>query len=86
MGKPGITRKQRRTISWAFFRGGWGGGAFSRSTLGSVIGILRCCQCDQIRYIFYQIRLDALRQHPLLYIIATFRTGGGSPTRSKQLW
>ena len=43
-------------------------------------------QCDQISGIFfYQIRLDALRQHPLLYIIATFRTGGGSPTRSKQL-
>ena len=35
---------------------------------------------------FYQIRLDALRQHPLLYIIATFRAGGGSPTRPKQLW
>ena len=35
---------------------------------------------------FYQIRLDALRQHPLVYIIATFTTGGGSPTSSKQLW
>ena len=43
-------------------------------------------QCDQIWYIFYQIRLDALTQHPLFYIIETFRTGGGSPTRSKQLW
>ena len=37
-------------------------------------------------YIFHQIRLDALRQNPLLYIIDTLRTGGGSPTTSKQLW
>ena len=32
---------------------------------------------------FNQIRLDALRQHPLLYIIVRFSTGGG---RSEQLW
>ena len=35
---------------------------------------------------FYHFRLDALtQQHTLLYIIATFRTGGGSPTSIKQV-
>ena len=45
-------------------------------------------QCSVTRFgtFFYQIRLDALRQHPLLYVVAKFGTGGGSPTRSKQLW
>ena len=49
--------------------------ALTRAVCGTRFGIL-----------FYQIWLDALRQHPLLYIIATFTTGGASPTRSKQLW
>ena len=35
---------------------------------------------------YYQIQLDALKQHLLFYLIAMFRTGGGSPTRSKELW
>ena len=60
---------------------------FFRNNYEYVILII-CLICSVTRFgtFFYQIRLDALRQHPLLYIIATFRAGGGSPTTSKQLW
>ena len=36
---------------------------------------------------YNQIRLDAPRQPPPLALhIAMFKTGGGGPTKSKQLW
>ena len=56
----------------------------SRGRLILIFLLSRRLHCDQICHILLPDSSDALRQ-PLLYIIVTFRTGGGSPTTFRQL-
>ena len=57
-------------LETVFFRGSLATHIFFNAT---VINVTR-----YIGILFYQILFDALRQHPLLFIIATSRTGVGT--------
>ena len=67
--KTGLILHHVKHLETVFFRGSLAAHIFFNAT---VINVTR------FGILFYQILFDAFRQHPLLFIIATSRTGVGA--------